>query len=129
LLPLWGHDHIDRHFHNPYPERFSHGSRHITELLFVDLLIIGSLVTLTGILFIVFLGHRLLPNYMDSIQDFSKNQREYLIETRLMDKSPLINKTVVEGGLRNLQGVYLVEIQSEKQDHLSCLSRRNDPGK
>jgi di/tricarboxylate transporter len=87
----------------------------ITELLLTDLLIIGSLVTLTGILFIVFLGHRLLPNYMDSIQDFSKNQREYLIETRLMDKSPLINKTVVEGGLRNLQGVYLVEIQRKNR--------------
>jgi di/tricarboxylate transporter len=28
-----------------------------------------------------------------------------------MDKSPLIDKSVLEGGLRNLQGVYLVEIQ------------------
>lgn len=83
----------------------------MAELQFVDLLIIGGLVTVTGILFIVFIGYRLLPNHMDTLQDFSRNQREYLIETRLMEKSPLINKTVVEGGLRNLQGVYLVEIQ------------------
>ncbi|MBS0001389.1 MAG: SLC13 family permease [Cyclobacteriaceae bacterium] len=82
----------------------------IPELRFEDLLITGSLVTVTGILFIAFIGYRLLPDHTDSIQDFSKNQREYLIETRLMAKSPLIDKTVVKGGLRNLQGVYLVEI-------------------
>ncbi len=85
------------------------------ELQFDDLLIIGILVTITGITFIAFIGHKLLPNHRDSIQDFSKNQREYLIETRLMDNSPLINKTIMEGGLRNLQGVYLVEIQRNEK--------------
>ncbi len=81
-----------------------------SELRFDDLLVIGALVTLSGILFIVLIGHRLLPNHMDTIQSFSRNQREYLVETRLTQKSPLINKSVIEAGLRNLQGVYLVEI-------------------
>ncbi len=83
----------------------------VKEFIFEDLLIIGLSVTIIGILFIVFIGHRLLPNHTDTIQDFSKNQRKYLIETSLKSKSPLINKTVKEAGLRNLQGVYLVEIQ------------------
>ncbi len=83
----------------------------IPELRFEDLLFIGFLVTISGISFIAFIGHKLLPNHMDTIQNFSRNQREYLIETLLNKKSPLINKSVIEAGLRNLQGVYLVEIQ------------------
>jgi len=87
----------------------------IPELRFEDLLFIGVFVTITGISFIAFLGYKLLPNHRDTLQDFSKNQREYLIETRLMKNSPLIDKTVVDGGLRNLQGVYLVEIQRNEK--------------
>jgi len=85
----------------------------IPELRFEDLLFIGFLVTISGISFIAFIGHKLLPNHIDTIQNFSRNQREYLIETLLNKKSPLINKTVIEAGLRNLQGVYLVEIQRQ----------------
>ena len=85
------------------------------ELRFEDLLFIGILVTITGISFIAFIGHRFLPDHRDTVQDFSKNQREYLIETRLTVNSPLINKTVVDGNLRNLQGVYLVEIQRNEK--------------
>jgi len=80
------------------------------ELKFNDLLLIGLGVTVTGILFIAYIGHRLLPNRLDSLRDFSKNYRQYLLETKLSPKSPLIGKTVKDAGLRNLKGVYLVEI-------------------
>ncbi len=85
----------------------------LKELKFNDLIIIGSVVTITGILFIVFFGYKLLPNHTDTLQNFSKNKRKYLIETWLQDQSPLISKTVMDAGLRNLQGVYLVEIQRQ----------------
>jgi len=85
----------------------------LNELRFNDLIIIGSAVTITGILFIVFLGYKLLPNHTDTLQNFSENKRKYLIETWLQDQSPLISKTVMDAGLRNLQGVYLVEIQRQ----------------
>lgn len=83
----------------------------LSELRFNDLIFIGSAVTITGIAFIVFFGFKLLPNHTDSLQSFSKNKRNYLIETWLDSKSPLIDQTVLDAGLRNLQGVYLVEIQ------------------
>jgi di/tricarboxylate transporter len=83
----------------------------LSELRFNDLIFIGSAVTITGIAFIVFFGFKLLPNHIDSLQSFSKNKRNYLIETWLDSKSPLIDQTVMNAGLRNLQGVYLVEIQ------------------
>jgi len=85
----------------------------LKELRFNDLIFIGSAVTITGILFIVFFGYKLLPNHTDTLQNFSENKRKYLIETWLQDKSPLISKTVMDAGLRNLQGVYLVEIQRQ----------------
>ena len=75
-----------------------------------DLLMVGSVVTITGMLFIYFFGYNLLPDYTDTIQSFTHNQREYLIETVLSNKSNLIGQSVKRAGLRNLEGVYLVEI-------------------
>ena len=80
------------------------------ELKFNDLFILGLGVTITGILFIAFLGNHLLPSRKDSLQQFTTNIRQYLLETCLIPKSVLIGKSVKEAGLRNLQGVYLVEI-------------------
>ncbi len=82
----------------------------ILEIQPLDLLILGLMVTVTGITFLGFIGHRLLPNYVDVIEEFKKNSREYLVETQLTKESNLINKTIIEAGLRNLNGVYLVEI-------------------
>ena len=66
------------------------------ELQIMDLLIIGALVTVSGILFIVTIGHKLLPNHIDTIKSFTKNQREYLVELRLKSDSAIINKTIIE---------------------------------
>ncbi len=79
-------------------------------LQFDDLLLIGLSVTVTGILFITFFGYRLLPDRRDTMQEFARHQREYILETGLGPDSPLINRSVKEAGLRNLKGVYLVEI-------------------
>ena len=82
----------------------------ILEIQPLDLLVLGLMVTVTGIAFLGFIGHRLLPNYVDVIEEFKKNTREYLVETQLTKGSNLIDKTIIEAGLRNLNGVYLVEI-------------------
>jgi len=75
-----------------------------------DLLITGIVVAVTGILFLTVFGHRLLPNYKDLLLEFSENKREYVVETRVHTGSKLIDKSVGDAGLRNLKGVYLVEI-------------------
>ncbi|MEQ9441654.1 MAG: SLC13 family permease [Cyclobacteriaceae bacterium] len=81
----------------------------------LSLLVIGGAVCVTGISFIVLIGYRLLPNRQDILNSFKENQREYLVETALEDSSPMIGKTVSEAGLRNLRGMYLVEIIRTKQ--------------
>ena len=75
-----------------------------------DLLRIGAAVCITGILLIVGLAYKLLPNNRDIMESFNKKRREYLLETVLDKKSPLAGRTVKEAGLRSLKGVYLVEI-------------------
>ncbi len=75
-----------------------------------ELLITGLAVTTTGILFLAFVGHRLLPNRRDLIETFKKNTLEYIVETVLTDGSPFIGQTIVQAGLRNLRGAFLVEI-------------------
>jgi len=79
-------------------------------LLFEDLFFIGISVTITGISFILFIGYRLLPEHKDVLKTYAENKREYIVETRLMNDSKLIGKSLLEAGLRNLKGVYLVEI-------------------
>ncbi len=74
------------------------------------LLYIGTAVCLTGITFIGLVGHRLLPDRKDILQNFEKNKREYLVETSLASDSPLAGQTVLDAGLRSLRGIYLVEI-------------------
>ncbi|MDX1628268.1 MAG: SLC13 family permease, partial [Fulvivirga sp.] len=80
-----------------------------------DLLVAGSVVMVLVILFLILFSRKLLPDRKDVIEKFEANKREYLIEKRLSDKSPLIGKTVISGGLRNLNGVYLVEIVRGKE--------------
>ncbi len=75
-----------------------------------DFLYLGLLVTVFGVLFILAIGSRLLPENKDRIEMLKKKPREYLVETRIGKNSPLLNKTVSDGGLRNLNGVYLVEL-------------------
>ena len=82
----------------------------LVEIQSLDLLILGASVTVTGILFLGLVGHRLLPNYLDVIEKFRRNAREYLVETHLTKNSNLVDKSIIEAGLRNLNGVYLVEI-------------------
>lgn len=76
----------------------------------LDLLITGGIVASAGLLFLILFSNRFLPDRSDIIDKFEANTREYLIEKRLSPNSPLIGKSIAQGGLRNLSGVYLVEI-------------------
>ena len=90
---------------NGFLQDFNHPS-----LLFNDLFTIGVSVTTAGILFITFIGYKLLPDHKDVLKTYSENKREYVVETKVLTNSELVGKTIFEAGLRNLKGVYLVEI-------------------
>lgn len=78
------------------------------------LLMIGLAVCFTGILLLIFISGKMLPDRKNILESFNRNKREYVVETKLTDNSPLTGKTIRDAGLRSLKGVYLVEIIRKK---------------
>lgn len=89
-----------------------------------DFSIVGIPLAVTGLLFLVFAGWKLLPDRKDALTNFSEHTREFLVETIVKKDSKLINKSVLEAGLRNLQGLFLVEIV-RKNTKLSPVSPKD----
>ena len=71
---------------------------------------IGIAVTLSGIAVLI-LCRRLLPNY----PRVEGEHKEYLLEAKVNADSPLIGKTIEKNGLRDLDGLFLVEIVRERR--------------
>ena len=80
-----------------------------------ELLIIGSIVTVSGILFFWSIGHKLLPDNRDLQDNFQENKQEFLVETILQEDSALVGQSIHDADLRNLPGVYLAEILRDKR--------------
>jgi len=72
---------------------------------------IGVPCAIVGIAYVVFWGHRFLPDRKDVSALVSENKKEYVVEMRVIASSPLIGKTVREAGLRNLRGLFLIDIE------------------
>jgi di/tricarboxylate transporter len=72
---------------------------------------IGLPVAALGVTMLVLLSHRLLPDRRGARQQFEAEIREYVVHMEVVPDGPLDGLTVEQGGLRNLQGVFLAEIQ------------------
>jgi len=75
-----------------------------------DFAIVGIPMIVVGSLYLLFFGERLLPTKPDTLTQFSLGRREYMVEAKIVQKSPLIGKTIEEAGLRNQLGFHIVEI-------------------
>ena len=82
----------------------------LEELQLFDFAAVGGPMIIIGIGFMLLFGKHLLPNRKDAITDFSRKRREYLVEVEIRPNSKLTNKTIEEAELRNLKGLFLVEI-------------------
>ncbi len=84
--------------------------RGIKPLDLFDFAYVGLPATIVGFLYIFFIGSKLLPEREDVLESFLKKQKEYIVETIIKENSPLIGKSIKEANLRNLKGLFLVEI-------------------
>jgi di/tricarboxylate transporter len=75
-----------------------------------DFTIAGLPMLILGTLYLVLFSNRLLPNRKDAMTNFSNQSREYLVEAEIRSGSGIIGKTIEEANLRNLPGLFLVEI-------------------
>ena len=67
-------------------------------------------MAIIGLLYMLAVGHKLLPDRADLIDQFGERRREYLVQMTVLEKCPLIGKSVQDAGLRNLPGLFLIEI-------------------
>ena len=96
---------------------------------FLELARVGVPISIAGYLYLALFGQRLLPERYDVLAKLTEEPKEYFIEMLVPAGSPLIGKTVEQARLRNLQGVYLTDIEREGQ-HLGPITpdRRLAPG-
>jgi di/tricarboxylate transporter len=77
---------------------------------FFELLPIGLAVTSVGLIFLIFVAPRLLPDRKRPEETLGESRREYITSMRVEPFCPLVGQSVEEAGLRHLAGLFLVEI-------------------
>ncbi len=82
----------------------------LPELNIFDFTAVGLPMLVIGIIYLLTLGQKLLPDKKGVIEKIPEISREYIMEGRIKGDSPLIGKTITEAGLRNLEGLFLFEI-------------------
>jgi len=71
----------------------------------------GLPAAIVGITVLILTSSRLLPDRRPARKDLEQEFREFSVSMRVIPGGPMEGKTVEEAGLRNLQGVFLVEIE------------------
>ena len=100
-------------------------ARRLTELSFFEISAVGVPVALIGTLYVVLVLPRRLPNRTDLVEQFGERRREYLVEMQVLPSCPLIGRSVQQAGLRNLPGLFLIEIdRAGDSDHAGEPQRR-----
>jgi len=78
-----------------------------------DFALVGGIMMVLGILYLFFLGPKLLPDRATIQADAMENDREYFVEAHIRSNSILVGKSIENAGLRSLKGMYLVEIMRD----------------
>lgn len=87
-------------------------SRGNPDLGMFDIAWIGIPTALVGMLYMMTIGQRLLPERKPGTSAF-ENPREYTVEMIVENDGPLAGKTIAEAGLRHLGRLFLIEIERE----------------
>ncbi len=73
----------------------------------------GLPAAIVGVTVLILTASRLLPDRRPARKDLQQEFREFSLSMRVIPGGPMEGKTVEEAGLRNLQGVFLVEVERE----------------
>ena len=72
---------------------------------------VGVPCCLAGLAYMLLVAPRLLPDRRDIVEQIGDQRREYLVEMLVMSECALVGKTVEAAGLRQLPGLFLIEIE------------------
>lgn len=82
----------------------------IEPLHIFDFSFVGVPMIIIGVVYLVLFSNKLLPSNKDVIDNLKLQSREYIAEVRISNGGEFNGKTIEEAGLRNLKGLFLVEI-------------------
>ena len=74
---------------------------------------VGLPCAFVGAFYLLTLGRKLLPDRKEMIEQLEETRREYLVEMLVQPGCRLANKTVAAAGLRQLPGLFLIEIDRD----------------
>lgn len=74
---------------------------------------VGVPIALLGVVVLVLVSPRLLPRRLSPAEADTGATREFTLEMQVAPASPLAGRTVAEAGLRNLEGVFLLELERD----------------
>lgn len=81
-----------------------------SEIRLLEIGYVGVPIALAGIGYMLLVAPRRLPNRTDLVEEFGDRRREYLVEMLVQPGCGLVGKTVEQAGLRQLPGLFLIEI-------------------
>jgi di/tricarboxylate transporter len=79
-----------------------------------DAIWVGLPVTVAVLVFMLTAGHWLLPRRVPAASSY-EDVRQYIAEMMVQPDSPLIGKSIENAGLRQLPGLFLIEIERGEQ--------------
>lgn len=77
---------------------------------FFTLTVVGVPITIIGLLFIITIGYKLLPEHLGAKEQIRQETKEFLAEAIIEDKFEYQNQTITELGRNALDGIYIIEI-------------------
>ncbi|QGH36251.1 SLC13 family permease [Gracilibacillus salitolerans] len=80
-----------------------------------QLAVVGVPVLIIGFIYLFTIGYKLLPHNKGFSEQVKQDSREYIAEMTVSNSFAFINETVEKAGLRELKGLYLVEIIRESE--------------
>ena len=90
-------------------------TRPLEELGIFDFTVVGVPMIILGLIYFLTFGHKLLPSNKSIANTVSDTRREYIVETLVASNSCLVDKSIEDSNLRNLDGLYIVEIIRENR--------------
>ncbi len=76
---------------------------------------VGLLIAAAGLVYLLLVAPGRLPNHVEAAEQLDDRSREYTSAMRVTENSPLSGQTVEQADLRNLPGLFLVEIDRGAQ--------------
>ncbi|MDQ1351587.1 MAG: hypothetical protein QG657_1892 [Acidobacteriota bacterium] len=83
----------------------------IKGLSFFELTPVGVSITIAGLLAVILVGHKLLPDRKDPTIIIGENTREFVLVVKVDYNYQQIGRSIEQAGLRHLKGLFLFQVQ------------------